>query len=43
MSQPLLEKLSFHSVIQTWFEDSFESISPPRSRDGPQFVKAIIP
>ncbi len=35
MAESILQQLTFHPVIQSWFEDSFKSVSPPQEKGWP--------
>ena len=39
MSYKILNTLSFHPVIQSWFRDQFESVSPPQQKGWPAIAK----
>ena len=38
MSYAILNKLSFHSSIQSWFKQNFESVSPPQQKGWPSIA-----
>jgi ATP-dependent Lhr-like helicase len=38
MSYAILNKLSFHPTIQSWFKDQFESVSPPQEKGWPSIA-----
>jgi ATP-dependent Lhr-like helicase len=38
MNYSVLTKLSFHSAVQNWFKDQFESVSPPQEKGWPSIA-----
>jgi ATP-dependent Lhr-like helicase len=38
MSYAVLNKLSFHPAVQSWFKDQFESVSPPQEKGWPSIA-----
>jgi ATP-dependent Lhr-like helicase len=38
MNYAILNKLSFHPAIQSWFKDQFESVSPPQVKGWPSIA-----
>ncbi len=38
MNYAVLNKLSFHPAVQSWFKDQFESVSPPQKKGWPSIA-----
>jgi len=38
MSYAVLNKLSVHPAVQSWFKDQFESVSPPQEKGWPSIA-----